>query len=98
MTVNPIIWLILTVIDIYIWFVIASVIVSWLVAFDVVNLRNRFVYIVYDVLYRVTEPAMGQIRRYVPRLGQLDLSPLVLLLLLYFIKYSVLWAYFELFR
>ena len=92
MGVNPIIWLILTVIDIYVWFVIAGVIMSWLVTFDVINLRNRFVYMVYDVLFRITEPALRHIRRFMPRM-QIDFSPLVLILGLYFIRYTVLWLY-----
>jgi YggT family protein len=96
MGVNPIIWLILTVIDIYVWFVIANVILSWLVAFDVINLRNRFVYMIYDALYRVTEPALAPIRRFMPRMP-IDLSPLILIVGLYFIQYSVLWIYYRAF-
>jgi len=92
MGVNPIIWLILTVIDIYVWFVIAGVVLSWLVTFEVVNMRNRFVYMISDVLYRVTEPALGRIRRYMPRM-QIDFSPIVLIVGLYFIRYSVIWVY-----
>ncbi len=92
MGVNPIIWLIITVIDIYVWFVIAGVILSWLVTFDIINLRNRFVYIVYDVLHRITEPALKRVRRFMPRM-QIDFSPIVLIVGLYFIRYSVLWLY-----
>jgi YggT family protein len=92
MGVNPIIWLILTVIDIYVWFVIAGVVLSWLVTFEVVNMRNRFVYMISDVLYRVTEPVLGRIRRYMPRM-QIDFSPIVLIVGLYFIRYSVIWVY-----
>lgn len=94
MSVNPIIWLILTVIDIYVWFVIASVILSWLVAFDIINLRNRFVYMIYDGLYRITEPGLAPIRRFMPRMT-IDLSPLILIVGLYFIRYCVLWFYFK---
>jgi len=92
MGVNPIIWLIVTVIDIYIWFVIAGVVLSWLVTFDVINLRNRFVYMIYDMLYRITEPALQHIRRFMPKM-QIDLSPVVLIVGLYFIQYSVIWLY-----
>ena len=92
MGVNPIIWLILTVIDIYVWFVIAGVVLSWLVTFEVVNMRNRFVYMISDMLHRVTEPALGRIRRYMPRM-QIDFSPIVLIVGLYFIRYSVIWVY-----
>ena len=77
-------WLILTVINIYIWLIILQVVLSWLIAFNVVNTNNRFVYLVSDFLYRVTEPAMRPIRRILPNLGGIDLSPMVLLLLLIF--------------
>ena len=92
MGVNPIIWLTVTVIDIYVWFVIAGVILSWLVTFDVINLRNRFVYMVYDALFRITEPALKRIRRFMPRM-QIDLSPIVLIVGLYFVRYLVVWLY-----
>jgi YggT family protein len=78
--------LIYRIIDIYIFVLIASVIVSWLVAFNVINTRNRFVYLVLDVLNRLTDPVLRPIRRILPALGGLDLSPLVLFLLLYFIQ------------
>lgn len=80
------IWLVLKVIDIYVFFVIAGVIMSWLVAFGVLNTSNRFVYLVYDALFRITEPALRPIRRFMPGLGGIDLSPLVLLLLLFFLQ------------
>jgi YggT family protein len=78
-------WLITTVIDLFVWIIILQVILSWLIAFNVVNTRNRFVYLVGDFLYRVTEPALRPIRRVLPNLGGIDLSPLVLILLLYFV-------------
>ena len=74
------------VINIYIWLLIASAVLSWLVAFNVVNTRNRFVYAVGDLLYRVTEPALRPIRRIMPNLGGIDLSPVVLILLLVFLR------------
>jgi len=80
------IWLIDTVIGLYIWLLIASAILSWLVAFNVINTRNRFVYLLGDFLYRVTEPALRPIRRVVPNLGGLDISPVLLILLLMFIQ------------
>lgn len=94
MGVNPIIWLVITVIDIYVWFVIASVILSWLVTFDIINLRNRFVYMIYDMLFRITEPALMRIRRFTPKM-QIDISPIVLIVGLYFIRYSIIWVYFK---
>ncbi|GIK99345.1 MAG: YggT family protein [Alphaproteobacteria bacterium] len=78
--------LISAVITIYIWLLIASAIMSWLVAFNVINTRNRFVYVVGDFLYRVTEPALRPIRRILPSLGGIDLSPIVLLLILFFLR------------
>lgn len=78
--------LISTVISIYIWILIASAILSWLVAFNVVNTSNRFVYMVGDFLYRITEPALRPIRRILPSLGGIDLSPMVLILLLIFLQ------------
>ncbi len=79
-------WLIDTVLGIYIMLVFAQVVLSWLVGFNVVNTRNRFVYLVGDFLYRVTEPALRPIRRLLPSFGGIDLSPVVLLLGLYFIR------------
>ena len=78
--------LIATVISIYIYVLVASAILSWLVAFNVVNTSNRFVYMVGDFLYRVTEPALRPIRRFVPLLGGVDISPVVLILLLVFLR------------
>ncbi|MGK2742468.1 YggT family protein [Tepidicaulis sp. LMO-SS28] len=76
----PFINIIMIVIQLYIWVVIASAILSWLIAFNVVNTQNRFVYTIADVLYRLTEPALRPIRRVLPELGGLDLSPVVLIL------------------
>ena len=79
-------WLIDTVIGLYITVVIVQVVLSWLVAFNVVNTRNRFVYLVGDLLYRLTEPALAPIRRFLPRFGGMDVSPVVLILVLYFLR------------
>jgi YggT family protein len=79
-------WLIDSVIGLYITVVIIQVVLSWLVAFNVVNTRNRFVYLVGDLLYRLTEPALGPIRRVLPSFGGVDISPVVLILLLYFLR------------
>jgi len=79
-------WLLDTVIGFYIALVIAQIVLSWLVSFNVVNTRNRFVYIVGDFLYRVTEPALRPIRRLLPSFGGIDLSAVVLLLGLYFVR------------
>lgn len=69
-------------IDLYIWLLIASAIMSWLVAFGVVNTRNRAVYMIGDFLHRVTEPALRPIRRILPNLGGIDISPVILILIL----------------
>ncbi len=74
------------VIQIYIWILIASAILSWLVAFDVINRRNPYVAKVGLFLYRLTEPALRPIRRVLPLIAGVDLSPLVLILLLWFVR------------
>ena len=81
-----------TVIDIYTWIVIAGAIMSWLVAFGVVNISNKFIRMVVDVLYRLTEPVLRPIRRILPNLGGVDISPVILLLGLFFVR-SLLWEY-----
>lgn len=78
--------LIYTVIDIYTWIVIAAAIMSWLVAFGVVNVRNQFIRIIVDLLYRLTEPVLRPIRRILPNLGGVDISPVILLLGLFFVR------------
>jgi len=80
------VYMISLVIELYIWVLIASAVLSWLVAFNVVNTRNRFVYTVGDVLHRLTEPLLRPIRRILPNFGGVDLSPVVLILLLVFIR------------
>ncbi len=84
--IGPLFWLLDTVITIYIWMLIASAILSWLVAFNVVNTHNRFVYLLGDFLQKVTEPVLRPIRRLLPNLGGVDLSPVVLILLLLFLQ------------
>ncbi|WP_269220439.1 YggT family protein [Brevundimonas vesicularis] len=79
-------WLIETIIGLMIWFIIAQAILSWLVAFDVVNYRNRFVYSVGTFLDRVTAPLLEPFRRIIPNLGGIDISPIVVILLLQFIR------------
>ena len=86
----PLIGFIVLVIDLYIWVVIASAILSWLVAFNVVNMNNRFVLSIADMLYRLTEPALRPIRNILPNLGGIDISPVILILLLLFIRDVVL--------
>lgn len=76
---------------IYWWFVIASAVFSWLYAFNVVNPSNQFVATIGNFLYRVTEPALRPIRRVMPDLGGIDLSPIVLLLIIFFVR-QLLWT------
>jgi YggT family protein len=75
--------------QIYIWFVIAAVIMSWLIAFNVVNTRNQFVAMVADFLFKITEPALRPIRRFMPNLGGIDISPIILFLIIIFIRYVI---------
>ncbi len=86
---NALFWLIDQVIGLYITLVIVQVVLSWLVSFNVVNTSNRFVYLVGDFLYRVTEPALKPVRRILPAMGGMDFSPVVLILLLYFLQILV---------
>ena len=86
----PLIEFIVYVIQLYIWVIIASAIFSWLIAFNVVNASNRFVYSVAETLYRVTEPALRPIRSILPNLGGIDISPVILILILMFIINVVL--------
>lgn len=75
--------LLLRILEIYKWLVIIAVIITWLVQFNVINTHNRFVYAVTDFLYRITEPAMRPLRRIIPFVGGIDLSPIALLLLIW---------------
>jgi YggT family protein len=75
--------------EIYIWIVIAMAIFSWLVAFNVVNTRNPAVAMIGDFLYRITEPALGPIRRRLPNLGGIDISPVILFLIIILIRYVI---------
>jgi len=94
---NPFLWLIDTIITLYIWILIASAILSWLVAFNVVNARNPVVANVGEFLYRITEPALRPIRALLPNLGGIDISPVILILLLLFLQRIIFWIYVRLF-
>ena len=78
--------MVLLALQIYVWLLIASAVLSWLIAFNVINTRNQFVSTVWDALYRVTEPVLRPIRERLPNLGGLDISPIILLLIIYFIQ------------
>ena len=75
-----------SVINIYIWLIIINAILSWLVAFNVLNTQNRFVYSILELSYRLTDPFLNRIRRFLPNLGSFDISPIILLLLIWFIE------------
>lgn len=75
-----------TILNIYVWLLIIWVILSWLVAFDVLNTRNRFVYLTSDFLFRITEPVLRPIRRVVPNIGGIDISPVILILGIWFVR------------
>ena len=79
-------YLVLQVLKLYSYVVVANVIVSWLVAFNILNTQNRFVYTLLELTYRLTEPFLRRIRRFLPNLGALDISPIILLLLIWFIE------------
>ena len=83
---RSILFVILLILDIYIWLLIAAAILSWLVAFNVVNSRNQFVAMIGDFLYRITEPVLRPIRNLLPSLGGIDVSPVVLILIIILIK------------
>ncbi len=86
---NPVSWLIVEVLNLYIWVILISVVMSWLVVLDVVNLRNRFANAVVRALDVLTEPVYARVRRVVPPIAGLDFSPLVVLFAVMFLQYLV---------
>ena len=79
-------YLALQILKLYSYVVIANVIVSWLIAFNILNTQNRFVYSILEFSYRLTDPILNKIRRFLPNLGSLDISPIILLLLIWFVE------------
>jgi len=79
-------YLVLQILKLYSYVVVANVIVSWLISFNVLNTQNRFVYALLELSYRLTEPFLRRIRRFLPNLGALDISPIILLLLIWIIE------------
>jgi len=73
-------------ITIYLWIIIINAVLSWLVAFKVLNTQNRFVFSVLDATYKMTDPALNRIRRFIPTFGSIDVSPVILILLLMFLR------------
>jgi YggT family protein len=84
---NAVLWLIGTLITIYIWLLIGQAVLSWLLAFGVINRYNRGVAVIGDFLYRITEPALRPIRSFLPNFGGVDVSPIILILILLFIEH-----------
>jgi len=78
---------------IYLWIIIINAILSWLVAFNVLNTQNRFVFSVLDVTYKLTDPALNKIRRFIPTFGSIDISPVILILLLMFLRNVIFEAF-----
>lgn len=90
---NPFIWLILEILEIYSWIVLAAVIMSWLVAFNVVNYHNNIVRSIARFLDTLTEPVFRQVRRVIPPIGGLDLSPIVVFIAIIFLQKLVVYLY-----
>lgn len=90
----PIFWVIDQLLSLFLIVLIVRIIMSWLTAFQVVNMRNNFVRIIHDISYRITEPVMRPIQRVIPAVGGLDLSPIVIFLGVYVIR-MYLWKIFE---
>ena len=75
-----------SIITIYLWIIIINAVLSWLVAFNILNTQNRFVFSVLDATYKMTDPALNKIRRFIPTFGSIDISPVILILLLIFLR------------
>ena len=79
-------YLALQILKLYSYVVIANVVISWLIAFNILNTQNRFVYSLLELSYRLTDPILNKIRRFLPNLGSFDISPIILLLLIWFLE------------
>jgi YggT family protein len=86
---NPIAALLIEILELYKWVVLAAVIVSWLAAFNVINPHNNFVRGALRILYALTEPVFRPIRKVIPSVGGLDLSPIIVFLLIWFLQYTI---------
>jgi YggT family protein len=82
----PVIEVVIAILDIYWWLVIIQAVVSWLIAFNIINTHSRPVAMVLDFLYRVTDPALRPLRQFIPVLGGLDITPIILLLIIWFLR------------
>ena len=75
-----------SIITIYLWIIIINAVLSWLIAFNVLNTQNRFVFSILDTTYKLTDPALSKIRRFIPMFGSIDISPVILILILMFLR------------
>ena len=75
-----------SIITIYLWIIIINAVLSWLVAFNILNTQNRFVFSVLDTTYKLTDPVLNKIRRFIPTFGSIDISPVILILALMFLR------------
>ena len=82
-----------SIITIYLWIIIINALLSWLVAFNILNTQNRFVFSILDATHKMTDPALNKIRSFIPTFGSIDISPVILILLLMFLRNLI----FELF-
>jgi YggT family protein len=82
----PLLWLVDQILSIYMWLLIVSVVLSWLVAFDIIQVRHPFVRSVMEFLYRITDPVLRPIRNLLPNLGGIDISPVIAILLIQFLR------------
>ena len=82
-----------SVIVIYLWVIIVNAVLSWLVAFNILNTQNRFVFSLLDATYKMTDPALNTIRRFIPTFGSIDVSPVILILLLMFLR-NIIFEFF----
>jgi YggT family protein len=95
--VNPFFWLILSLLNIYFYVILITVIMSWLIGFNVINGANPYVRQISYALHRLTEPLLGPIRRFLPDLGGIDISPIILIIALLFLERALIWWVFPLF-
>ena len=80
-------------ISFFIWILIINIVLSWLIGFSILNAQNKFVYLVYEFSYKITAPPLNIIRRYLPNFGSIDISPVLLIFFLYFIR-NLMFEYF----
>ncbi len=93
---DPLIQVVVIALDLYIWAIIISAILSWLVHFGVVNPSNQFIRMIGEFLWRITEPAMRPLRRLIPNLGGIDVTPVIVILLVFFIQRVLMNVRYEL--